>query len=112
MGAHRYRLHVTIDNAACEAHQSAWAVGWPRGDGECPSHVLHVHGLLGPSVGVQGEGVVVWAVDVRQHEGLLVLGLGVDRGDVVFVCVVHHLVRQRQNAGKRQEEMDEKQKDV
>lgn len=55
------------------------------------SHVLDVHGFLRPAVRVQGEGVVIGTVDVRQHKCLLVFGLRVQGGYVVFVRVVDKL---------------------
>lgn len=59
------------------------------------SHVLDVHGLLWPAVCVQSEGVVIRTVDMRQHERLLVFGLGVQRSNVVSVCIVDNLAEKK-----------------
>lgn len=55
------------------------------------SHVLDFHGLLWPAVCVLNEGVVIRAVDVRQDKRLLVFRLGVQRSDIVLVCIVDNL---------------------
>lgn len=73
---------LRVATAACEV------IKWRAG-----SHVLDIHGALRPVVHVQGEGVVVWAVDVGQHERLLVFRFRVHRCDVVFVRVADHLAQ-------------------
>lgn len=55
------------------------------------SDCLNIHGFLGPRVGVQCEGVIVWSVDQGSYKSLLVLGLWVIGGQVVFVREVKNL---------------------
>lgn len=52
---------------------------------------MDIHGVLRPVVHVQGEGVIVWTVDVGQDERLLVFRFRVHRCDVVFVRVAYNL---------------------
>ena len=52
---------------------------------------LNTHGFLGPSVAVQCKGVIVWSVDQGSYKSLLVLGLWVVGGQVVFVREVKNL---------------------
>lgn len=58
---------------------------------ETASDCLNIHGFFGPTVAVQCKGVIVWSVDQGSYKSLLVLGLWIVGGQVVFVRVVEDL---------------------
>lgn len=68
-----------------------WASFSPTPASEIASDILNIHGFLGPSVAVQRKGVIVWSIDQGSYKSLLVLGLWVVGGQVVFVGEVEDL---------------------
>ena len=68
-----------------------WASPSPIPAFEVASDGLDIHGFLGPSVAVQRKGVIFWSIDQRPYKSLLVLGLWVVGGQVVFVREVEDL---------------------
>lgn len=68
-----------------------WACSSLTPASETASDCLNIHGFLGPSIAVQCKGVIIWSVDQGSHKSLLVLGLRVVGGQVVFVREVEDL---------------------
>lgn len=68
-----------------------WASSCPTPTFETASDCLNIHGFLGPSVAVQCKGIIFWSVDQGSYKSLLVLGLWVVGGQVVFVREVENL---------------------
>ena len=65
------------------------------------SDILVRHGVLWPFIFINGKGVVVRAVHVRQNKRLLVFGFGVEGGNVVSVGVVHNLRGRTERGGRK-----------
>lgn len=68
-----------------------WASSSPIPAFEVASDGLNIHGFLRPSVAVQRKGVIFWSIDQGPYKSLLVLGLWVVGGQVVFVREVEDL---------------------
>jgi hypothetical protein len=52
---------------------------------------LKIHGLLRPTVAVHCKGFIVWSIDQGSYKSLLVRGLWIEGGQVVFVPIVEDL---------------------